>query len=293
MRVFGKWAWAGPMFIGLLAATVPTWAAPPTHSEGVCTVSVEIDPETEESYPVTSCIHTENQGSDYSPSINSLDLHIASRGCFYMGTQPTRWVYLELEDDGRLTYGWSPDGRPGGHTVIGTASPCSWRRVEREEIEGYVWSEIGDYAHQSPLVSFDPPVPRGMVGIETFAALGTPAPWLYSSTSPYTGTSLRAEVRVRRVRIDWDDGPREVFSGGDLLLLTGYPNGVASHIYQTKSCSVPGRRCRQEVGAYRVETFFVWSGWYRLGDRRKTLRIPNTSSAANYPVTELIPLVVG
>ena len=35
MRVFGKWAWAGPMFIGLLAATVPTWAAPPTHSEGV------------------------------------------------------------------------------------------------------------------------------------------------------------------------------------------------------------------------------------------------------------------
>ncbi len=293
MRVFGKWAWAGPMFIGLLAATVPTWAAPPTHSEGVCTVSVEIDPETEESYPVTSCIHTDNQGSDYSPSINSLDLHIASGGCFYMGTQPTRWVYLELEDDGRLTYGWSPDGRPGGHTVIGTAASCSWRGVEREEIEGYVWSEIGTYAHQSPQVSFDPPVPRGLVGIETFAALSVPAPWRYSSTSPYTGRSLSAQVGVRQVKIDWDDGPRQVYSGGDLLRLTGYPDGVASHTYQTKSCNVTGRRCRQEIGAYRIDTAFVWSGWYRLAGRRKTLRIPNTSSSTDYPVTELIPLVVG
>lgn len=98
---------------------------------------------------------------------------------------------------------------------------------------------------------------------------------------------------MRQVRIDWDDGPRQVFSGGDLSWLTGYPDGVASHTYQTKSCSVAGRRCRQEVGAYRIETPFVWSGWYRLAGRRNTLRIPNTSSAADYPVTELIPLVVG
>ncbi len=293
MRVFSKWAWAGLVFAAVLAATAPTLAAPPEHSVGVCTVSMEIDPETEESYPVTSCIHTEHQGSGYSPSIDSLYLHITSSRCFYMGTQASRRVFLELEDDGSLTYGWSPNGSLGGHTVIGTASPCSWSRVEREEIEGYVWSEIGDYTHQSPVVSFDPPIPRGMVGIETFAALGTPSPWTYSSTSPYTGSSLSAEVKVRQVRIDWDDGPRQVFSGGDLSRLTGYPDGVASYTYQTKSCSVPGRRCRQEVGAYRIETSFVWSGWYRLAGRRKTLRIPNTSSAADYPVTELIPLVVG
>ena len=154
-----------------------------------------------------TCYATQFSALCMYPSINSLDLHIASGGCFYMGTHPSRWVFLELEDDGSLIYGWSPNGKPGGHTVIGTASPCSWTRVEREEIEGYVWSEIGDYAHQSPLVSFDPPIPRGLVGIETFAALGTPAPWMYSSTSPYTGISLQAEVRVRQVRIDWDDGP--------------------------------------------------------------------------------------
>ncbi len=51
--------------------------------------------------------------------------------------------------------------------------------------------------------------------------------------------------------------PPAGFSGGDLLLLTGYPDGVASHTYQTKSCSVLGRRCRQEVGAYRIDLLCV------------------------------------
>lgn len=48
--------------------------------------------------------------------------------------------------------------------------------MEGEEIERFVWSRIGNYAHQSPEVSLDPPTPRGLVGIETFAAMNVPSP---------------------------------------------------------------------------------------------------------------------
>jgi len=276
-----------------LAPTLPVLASTPAHSEGVCTVRAEVDEETDEVYPVTSCIHTVDRGSSYSPTFGRLHVQISAGGCFYMGTKSTQWVFLELHEDGDLTYGWSPDGRSGGHRVVGTAPRCSWNGVEREEIEGYVWSEIGDYTHQAPRVSFNPPANRGLVGLETFAALSTPAPWGYSSTSPYTGRSLRAEVKVRQVRIDWDDGPDQVFGEALHSRLTGYPGGAARHTYQTKSCEEDGPRCRTEVGAYEIAASFVWSGWYALAGRRRTLRIPNTSSTYDYPVTELVPLVVG
>ncbi|MDE0234661.1 MAG: hypothetical protein OXM62_06605 [bacterium] len=291
-RVLTAWG-CGALLAAGLAQALPVLAAPATHSEGVCTVGAAIDEGTGEVYPVTSCIHTDRRGSHYSVSFGSLDLQISSSGCFYMGTKSTQWVFLELHEDGDLTYGWSPDGRRGGHRVVETAHRCSWPAVEREEIEGYVWSEIGDYAHQSPRVSFDPPFPRGLVGIETFAALTTPVPWDYTSTSPYTGRSLRAEVKVRQVRIDWDDGPAQVFGEALHAQLTGYPDGVASHTYQTKSCEEDGPRCRTGVGAYEIATSFVWSGWYAVGGGMKTLRVPNTYSTNAYPVTELISLVVG
>lgn len=292
-RTFRTWGCGVLVLAAGLGAAVPALAAPSDHSVGVCTVDVEIDEETEEVIPVTTCVHTEDRDRNYNPSLGSLYPQIGSNGCFYMGTKPSRWVFIELGEDGSLTYGWSPNGRRGGHRVVGTAPRCSWSSVEREEIEGFVWSRIGDHAHQSPRVSFDPPSPRGLVGIETFAALSTPDPWRYSSTSPYTGRSLRAEVNVIRVRIDWDDGPGQVYRGGDLGRLTGYPDGVARHTYQTKSCEEAGPRCRSPLGAYEVETSFIWSGWYALGGSRKTLRIPSTFSTDGYPVTELISLVVG
>lgn len=290
---FRNWGCGVLMLAAGLGAAVPARAAPADYSEGVCTVGVEVDPETEEVTPVTTCVHTEDRDGSYSPALGSLYPQIASGRCFYMGTKSSRWVFLELGSDGSLTYGWSPDGRPGGHRVVGTIHPCPWRSVEREEIEGFLWSRIGNYAHQSPRVSFDPPVSRGLVGIRTFAALSPPDPWRYSSTSPYTGSSLQAEVNVHRVRIDWDDGPRQVYGGGDLRRLTGYPNGVGSHTYQTKSCEEAGPRCRSQLGAYEIETAYIWSGWYALGGRRKTLPIPNTSSTHDYPVSEIVSLVVG
>ena len=290
-RVLKAWG-SGVLLAAGFASTIPAVAAP-SHSEGVCTVTAAFDEATGKVNPVTSCIHTERRGSSYRPSFGRLDVQISSSGCFYMGTRSTQWVFLELHEDGDLTYGWSPNGRPGGHRVVGTARRCSWPGVEREEIEGYVWSEIGDYTHQAPQVSFNPSSPRGLVGMETFAALSTPAPWVYVSTSPYTGRSLRAEVKVSQVRIDWDDGPAQVFGEALHSRLTGFPDGAASHTYQTKSCEEDGPRCRTEIGAYEIKASFVWSGWYRLGGSGITLSIPNTSSTYDYPVAEMIPLVVG
>ncbi|MYB78672.1 MAG: hypothetical protein F4X70_04275 [Acidimicrobiia bacterium] len=287
-------AWVcGALVAAGLAQTLPAAAAAPTHSKGVCTVRAAIDEETGEVYPVTSCIHTDRRGSPYRPPFGSLDLQISSGGCFYMGTKSSQWVFLDLHEDGDLTYGWSSTGKPGGHRVVGTARRCTWTGVEREEIEGYVWSRIGDYTHQAPQVSFNPSSPRGLVGIETFAALSTPAAWTHASTSPYTGRTLRAEVKVRQVRIDWDDGPAQVFGEALYSRLTGYPDGVAGHTYQTKTCDEDGPRCRAAIGAYEIATSFVWSGWYAVGSGMKTLTIPNTSSTQSYPVTELISLVVG
>lgn len=288
-----SWGWLVIALVAASSVAAPASAEPTAHSQTVCTVSFDQDEESEELFPVTECVNTDRRhgGTVYTSGV--LDVQIAAGGCFYLGSRSTRWVHLGYTDGGDLRYGWSPNGRPGGHVVIGTASPCSWRRVEREEIEGYVWSRIGAYIHQSPQVEFDPPVPRGVVGIETFAALEVAAPWSYSSTSPYTGRTLRAGVKVREVRIDWNDGPAQRFRGSDLSRFTGYPDGVASHIYQTKSCDATAPRCRDELGAYRVRASFLWSGWYRVGSSSKSLTIPRTSSTWSYPVAEVIPLVVG
>lgn len=276
-----------------LAVPAPGLADSYSYSEAVCTVSFEATLEGEELEPVTECIHTETGDSATERGSGASYLQIAARGCFYFGSRPTVWVDLGYTAEGELEYGWSPDGRPGGHFVIDTVRPCSWSTVEREEIEGFVWSRIGSYAHQTPEVVFDPPAPRGIVGIETFATLEVPNPWTYSSTSPYTDKTLRAEVEVMEVRIDWNDGSPERFRGSDLSRLTGYPEGAASHIYQTKSCDAATPRCRDELGAYQVRTSFLWSGWYRVGSRLRNLTIPNTSSSSAYPVAEVIPLVVG
>ena len=265
----------------------------PTHSQMTCTVSAETDPDTGQSRPVTTCIHTERQGRRFTTSSSTLRVQIASTGCFYLGTRPTSWVALGLDDQGNIEYGWSPDGNPGGHTKVGTAQPCSWPTVEEEEIEGYVWSKIGNYVHQAPQVTFDPPVPWGMAGIETFAALEVPIPWSFSSVSPYTGRSLHAEVQVERVRFDWDDGPRQTFGPSGYAKFTGYPDGLARHTYQTKTCESPGRRCRTTPGDYRIRVVFNWSGWYEVGGVGKTLRIPDTFSDTGYPVRETVSLVVG
>jgi hypothetical protein len=252
-----------------------------------------LDLESEALDPVTECIHVEEGESSPGSVSWARYVQIASSGCFYFGSDQTRWVNLGYTADGELKYGWSPDGRPGGHTVVGTAPPCSWTRVEREEIEGFVWSRVGSYAHQSPEVVFDPPIPHGLVGVETFVDLEVPVQWTYSSTSPYTGRTLRAEVAVREVKINWNDGPPQRFRGSELSKFTGYPNGVASNTYQSKSCTAATPRCRDELGAYQVETSYTWSGWYRVGSRRKNLTIPDTSSSSDYPVAEVIPLVVG
>ena len=285
--------WVGVTLLAGLSVPVPGLTASSLYSQMVCSVSFEAQDEQAPPEPVTECIHTEDGEPISWSSAGAEDVQIASSGCFYFGSRPTQWVDLGYTADGELSYGWSPDGRPGGHTVIGTAPPCSWRQVEIEEIEGFVWSRIGRYTHQSPEPSFDPPVPRGMVGVDTFAALEVPGPWTYSSTSPYTGRTLRAEAMVREVRIDWDDDSSQRFRGPDLSRLTGYPDGVASHTYQTKSCDEATPRCRDELGAYEVRTSFVWSGWYRVGSRRRNLAIPDTSSTSGYPVAEVIPLVVG
>ncbi len=287
----GRGGWVGITLVAGVSVSTPALADSHGYSEAVCTVSFEVEPESEALRPVTECVHTEEGESSSVSSSGTYHLQIASRGCFYLGSTFTQWVRLEYTEDGELEYGWSPDGRPGGHTVIGTARPCSWTGVEREEFEGFVWSRIGNYAHQSPEVSLDPPIPRGLMGIETFAAMNVPSPWTFSSTSPYTGTSLMAEVKMRQVTIDWDDGLMQVFSGSDLSAFTGYPDGVASHTYQSKSCETASPRCRDETGPHQIETSYPWSGWYRVGSRRRSLSIPNTCSSTDYPVAEMIPLV--
>ncbi len=300
MSAIGRGVWTGAALAAVMCVPTPALADQPEHSEMVCTVGFESTfvenaqgEEVELLEPVTTCIHTEELGPSFEGSTDSLDLQIASRGCYYWGTKRTQWIDLGFTEGGEIRYGWSPNGVPGVHVLVGTARPCTWSTVESEEIEGYVWSRIGSYTHQAPQVSFNPAVTRGMVGINTFAALAVPLPWEYSSISPYTGRSLTADARVRQVRIDWDDGPPQSYRGPQLSRLTGYPDGVASHTYQTKSCESARRRCRQHLGAYEIETSFVWSGWFRVSGRTTNLSVPDTSTSTAYPVSETISLVVG
>ena len=76
--------------------------------------------------------------------------------------------------------------------------------------------------------------------------------------------------------------------------LSGYPNGLARHIYETKTCTAPGStpRCHPSLSAYPMSVDYRWEVSWRAGSVAwSPLAIPNTTTALAYPVREIISVL--
>jgi hypothetical protein len=258
----------------------------------VCWVSVDPDagkrPQT-----ATVCL-IEGSVTDYGDS--DLDVRLSPAVgtrdgdfCWYWTGGDSPWVLLAIDDDGRALLGYETGD--GSFVAIDEAYPsCGAAPAPDPPPVAEAWHLLSRYDFPAPDPTFDPPLGRGLVGVEVFASIPLPEPWSDTLVSPRTGRTLDAEVQVDAVRIEWGDGTETLVPRMALPLLTGYPDGTAAHAYRTKTCEDPdGERCHPALASYPITVEFRWWARYRV-DGGEWIRLGTEPTAAvfDYPVDEVI-----
>jgi hypothetical protein len=222
------------------------------------------------------------------------DVGVASNGaCWYWRSAWANWVLFTRYGDNTADLGYDP-GAPGGPVDVFVTYPiCVSEPTDEDPGEVLAWNLISAYVHQLPAPSFNPPVPWGLTGAETYLALSPPPPYA-DSLSPPAGGVLFVEAWVQAVMIDWGDGVSEAFPPELYPLLTGYPSGIGPHVYEVKTCEPPGSRprCHESLSSYPLEVSYQWAARWRIGAGDWiTLAVPPTTTLTPYPVREVIAVL--
>lgn len=206
--------------------------------------------------------------------------------CWWRTAYPTPWVHLGEFSDGVAHVGYRPDGAPA--TVLEAFVPsCTSRPTESESVLEAAWELANRHVHELPEPSFNPDV--GITGLETFLQVVVPDPVTDSLVSPL-GTTLTVDIKIAAVGVDWGDGESEIFTESTFDSLTGYPDGAARHIYETKTCATPGApRCHPSLSEYEISVGFDWFVRWRINlGPWSTIDVPDTVSTVPYDVDEIV-----
>ncbi|MGQ0848598.1 MAG: hypothetical protein ACT4OP_05685, partial [Actinomycetota bacterium] len=223
------------------------------------------------------------------------DVGTASNGtCWYWRSVWTGWEIITRHGDGSATMGYDADGVPGGPLNVDVTYPvCLSEPTEVDPADLLAWDLVKDYVHQDPGPVLNPRVPWGLTGAETHLGLTPPQPFADSIVDPL-GRLLEVEGRVAAVTINWGDGAAVTFPPEVFPLLTGYPDGIARHTYEVKTCDPPGStpRCHPSLASYPLEVRYAWFVQWRVdGGPWTFLGIPDTTTSVAYPVKEVIAVL--
>lgn len=211
--------------------------------------------------------------------------------CWYWTTRDSDWVLLGVDDDGVATLGIDPDGVAGGPVIVDAAYPaCTSEPIAAPTALQEAYELLSSYTHPRPAARLDPPPGAGVAGMEVFVTEDPPPAWSASLVSPHSGMRIEAETFVGAVGIDWGDGSAETVPAAAFELLTGWPDGGFGHVYEAKTCAVPGApRCHPELVAYELVVSYEWTARYRV-DRGPWLEIPvpATTTSHAYDVDEIL-----
>jgi hypothetical protein len=236
-----------------------------------------------------------NYGSESEvPAILYPDVGTADNGtCWYLRSSWSGWVIFTRYADGRADLGFDP-GVPGGPIAISVTYPvCRSEPDQGESLEALAWDLITEYVHQTPNPNLNPAVPWGLTGAETFLAVNPPVPFSDSITPPSGGT-LQVEAWVGVMVIDWGDGTTTSLPPEAFPYLTGYPDGMAPHVYETKTCLPPGSgpRCHPTLSAYPIRVSYRWIARWRIdSDPFQPITVSDTVTLIAYPVREIIAVL--
>lgn len=253
-----------------------------------CWTEVVTDPVTLESRPVTRCRLAGGELVDYaSDSSIPVDLYPAAGtdltgDCWYLTSVSAGWVFLNRYVNGDAALGWTPDpSNPGAIAVAtGRIPRCTSEPNVGVGPASVVWEYVTSYIHPPPLPDLSPVPGDGVTGLLTFVGVAVPPD--HSVILSAGGLSLEVFIEVTAVVVDWGDGSVVSFPT-ETTDLSGYPDGMANHTYETKNES-----------GYVIDVGYGWTAKWRVpGDVWTFLDVPNTTTPVPYPVAEIVSVITG
>ena len=264
----------------------------------VCWSETAYNPDTLRNESITRC-RVAGQIVDYGsegqvPMFLYPDVGSASNGtCWFWRSAWSGWEIITRYSDGSATLGYDSDGIPGGPLNLDVTYPvCLSEPVEGDPVEVLAWDLVKDYVHQRPDPQLNPEVPFGLTGADTHVAVDPPPPFGDSIVSPLGQLDVQAWVTV--LSIDWGDGTTTNLPPSTFSQLRGYPDGLARHQYETKTCDPPGSspRCHPSLSAYDFEVRYQWQVQWRVGSGAwQGLPVPDSITSVAYPVQEVIAVL--
>ena len=243
-------------------------------------------------HQVTVCRLTDGETSEYpdgSPP-GSLEPSVgndANGQCWFLTSADTNWQILSSFSDGSAILGLYVNGV----LLLDTdrIPRCTSEPETGEPPEELAWEAITEYIHDPPTPDLNPPVGRGLTGLETFVSVPVPGPWADTISIPlYT---IDVEVWVNALSVDWGDGNATDYPPEAFADITGYPDGIARHVYEVKTCDPPASApdCHPDHAAYPLTVSYVWGARWRVnGGEWTTVEVPPSSTTVDYPVTEAV-----
>ena len=262
----------------LLAWATPAWA----DDFSSCWV-VEVETEFGNTETITRCRVSGGETVDYAsdtevPSVLYPNVGTDITGqCWYLTSAPTAYLILNRYADGSADIGLDTDpSDPGGIIAIGPTLPrCVSEPTPLADPSADAWDYAMSYIHDPPSPDLNPEPGQGITGLDTFIGVTVPDDHAASLTSG--ASSLEVEIEVDAVIVHWGDGQIDTFPPSPSIL-AGYPNGSATHTYETKDA---------EGADLTVE--YDWTARWRLvGGTWTPLPVPNTITTVIYPIAEVV-----
>jgi len=201
--------------------------------------------------------------------------------CWYLTSAATNWVYLSLFVNGDAVLGFDPDPTtPGGIALATERIPrCTSEPNPLIDPSTEAWQYVTEYIHPPPTPEVNPLPGDGVTGMDTF--VGVPIPDVHEAQiASATGVTLEIYIEVSGVVVNWGDARIDSFPA-DETALAGYPDGIATHVYEVKD----------EAG-YDISVSYDWTArWRIVGGAWDFLAVPDSTTTVGYPVAEIVSVI--
>lgn len=201
----------------------------------------------------------------------------ATGACWYYTSAVTQYVIVLQYPNGDAEIGWDPDpSTPGGIIAIGVTYPrCSSEPRAAPDPTAEVWQYVHSYVHPPPTPRLSPAAGDGLTGLDTY--VGVPIPTDHFATISGGGATVDVFIEVSAVVVAWGDGTTGTYPA-TVAAMAGYPAGIASHVYETKS----------EEGV-TISVSYDWTARWRFsGGAWAFIGVPNTTTSVLYPIQEIV-----